>query len=298
VNKQIATHLKKSDEQMQLLKLIYEIREDHPTIGMRDLYYLIQPESLGRDAFESFCKKNNLWSKKPVNYRRTTDSTGVIRFDDLVTNTSINRTNQVWQSDITYYQVNNKFYYLTFVVDSFSRRIVGHCTSEKLHTVHTTIPALQNAIRLRKNENLSGLIFHSDGGGQYYAKEFLQLTNKMGFRNSMCEYAWENGKAERINGVIKNNYLTHRSIKTYSDLIKEVDRAVVLYNSQKPHIKLQRKSPINFEAEVLLLQKQTRPMMKESLVATTQISGASSPGKSEQTRPQNQDVLIANYELQ
>ncbi len=58
----------------------------------------------------------------------------------------------------------------------------------------------------------------------------------------MCEYAWENGKAERINGVIKNNYLKHRNINTYEELVKEVDRSVYLYNSDKPHIELKRKN--------------------------------------------------------
>lgn len=65
----------------------------------------------------------------------------------------------------------------------------------------------------------------------------------------MCEYALENGKAERIKGVIKNNYLIHRDIKHFEQLIKEVDRIVHLYNSDKPHIALQRKAPIIFENE-------------------------------------------------
>ena len=94
---------------------------------------------------------------------------------------------------------------------------------------------------------LEGLIFHSDGGGQYYDKGFLKLTGQHKLVNSMCEFAWENGKAERINGVIKNNYLKHRKISTYAELVIEVDRCVFLYNQDKPHIKLQRKSPIEFE---------------------------------------------------
>ena len=82
------------------------------------------------------------------------------------------------------------------------------------------------------------LIFHSDGGGQYFDKEFLKLTSLHQFKNSMCEFAWENGQAERINGVIKNNYLIHRTIKSYEELVTEVDRTVYLYNHDKPHIKL------------------------------------------------------------
>jgi transposase InsO family protein len=297
-HKQLNCFIKRQEEEMQMLKVIYEIRQDHPTMGMRDMYYKIRPTSLGRDAFESFCKSYNLWSVQPKNYRRTTNSTGVVRFPDLLKDLPLSNINQAWQSDITYYELNDRFYYITFILDAYSRRIVGHQTSNTLHTNQTTLVALQKAVRTRKEKNLTDLIFHSDGGGQYYAKEFLVETKRLGIKNSMCEFAWENGKAERINGIIKNNYLKHRSIKSYEQLTIEVDRAVQLYNYDKPHIGLKRKSPVNFENELLLLQQQTGPMMSESLVATKQISGASNPGKSEQTRPLNQDVLIATYKTE
>ena len=112
------------------------------------------------------------------------------------------------------------------------------------------------ALKNRNNSIPKGIIFHSDGGGQYYDKEFLALTQKYGFRNSMCEYAWENGKAERINGVIKNNYLIHRNIKTLDDLVKEVDRSVSLYNNQKPHKALKYQTPTQFEKELIHLDSQ------------------------------------------
>lgn len=70
----------------------------------------------------------------------------------------------------------------------------------------------------------------------------------------MGKEAWENGMAERLNGVIKNNYLKHWQIGTFDELKKEVDRAVLLYNKEKPHIGLQRKAPEMFERELLLLR--------------------------------------------
>jgi hypothetical protein len=109
-------------------------------------------------------------------------------------------------------------------------------------------------------------------------------------KNSMCEFAYENGKAERLNGIIKNNYLAFYSITSYGQLIEGVDRAVTLYNEQRPHKALKYKSPIEFEKELVFLKQQTKPKMKESLEAI-QIFGASSPKKSEQTKPQNQDVF-------
>lgn len=244
-------------EQKQLLLLIYQIREDHPTMGCRDIYYKLQPETMGRDAFEKFCKEEDLIVDRIRNWRRTTDSSGVVRFDNLLLNLTINHLNQIWQSDITYYQVNEKFYYITFIEDAYSRRILGHYVSKRLLTEQTTLPALEMAIKQRKQTNLEGLIFHSDGGGQYYDKAFLHLTQQHKINNSMCEYPWENGKAERLNGVIKNNYLKHRKINTFNDLVKEVDRSVQLYNEQKPHIKLNRKTPVEFENTYICVHKKS-----------------------------------------
>jgi hypothetical protein len=246
-------------EQKQLLVLIYQIREDHPTMGARDMYFKLDPESMGRDAFELFCKEEGLMSSKARDFRRTTDSTGVVRFENKIEGLELFRIDQVWQSDITYYEVGGRFYYITFVIDGFSRRIVGHSVSQRLLTQHTTMPALKMAIKLRKREKRekSTLIIHSDGGGQYYAKDFRELTSAYNITNSMCEYAWENGKAERVNGVIKNNYLRHREIDSFDTLKKEVDRSVYLYNNDKPHIKLQRKTPVGFETKESKSNKQT-----------------------------------------
>ncbi len=241
--------LKIISEQKQLLVLIYQIREDHPTMGVRDMYYKLLPQTMGRDRFEQFCREEGLMVERIKNWSKTTDSSGVIRFDNLMIGITLTSINQVWQSDITYFEVNGKFYYITFIEDSFSRRIIGYSVSKRLTTQDTTLPALEMSIklRIRSKQTIEGVIFHSDGGGQYYAKEFLKLTKKSGIINSMCEYPWENGKVERLNGVIKNNYLIHREINSFMDLNKEVDRTVSLYNNEKPHIGLQRKRPIEFE---------------------------------------------------
>ena len=246
-------------EQQQLLLLIHQIRQDHPTMGVRDMYYKLIPLLIGRDAFEVFCREEGLMSKRTRNWRQTTDSSGVIRFDNLLKGLHLTSINQAWQSDITYFEVHGKFYYITFILDSFSRRILGYSVSKRLTTEQTTLPALRMAIGLRTKENTTfkGVVFHSDGGGQYYAKEFLMLTQKENIINSMCEYPWENGKVERLNGVIKNNYLIHRDINNYEELINEVDRTVLLYNKEKPHIELDRKSPDVFEKIYLCCGQQS-----------------------------------------
>ena len=248
-----AVHKHRSAEDRRLEELAYvgmiaeQVRADHPTMGVRDIYYMMRPEGIGRDRFEEYCRELHLSSARIVNPCRTTDSSGVVRFPNLLQSLIITRLNQVWQSDITYIAVNARFYYITFIMDAFSRVIVGYSVSQRLFTEDTVIPALRMAVTFRKGIPLDGLIFHSDGGGQYYSKKFLELTGKLHFRNSMCLYSWENGKAERVNGVIKNNYLVHWGINSYDELVAGVDRAVSLYNTEKPHIMLHRMSPARFE---------------------------------------------------
>ena len=130
------------------------------------------------------------------------------------------------------------------------------------------------------NENLYCVIWvHSDGGGQYYDENFLDLTQKYKFVNSMCEYAWENGIAERVNGIIKNNYLIPWNTRTAKELFKNIDRAVTLYNHDKPHSKLNRMTPVAFEEKKLKLAQRNKSMMTESIEENGQFLGACSPQK-------------------
>ena len=278
-----------------LYRLISDIRVDHPTLSCRAMYYKLQPEAMGRDAFEAFCKELGFGIERKLNPYRTTNSYGVTRFDNLLVNLSLTDINQAWSSDITYYEIYGLYYYITFVMDCYSRKILGHQVSKRLTTEATTLPALQQAIKTRDGTIPEGMVFHSDGGGQYYDKSFLKYTAEHLIQNSMCEYAYENGKAERLNGIIKNNYLIHHNIKTYEDLCKSVDHAVSLYNTDRPHKSLKYMTPDEYEKNTIILQQQTKPTMTESLNAKHNMKGAFSPIHVEQTKPQIPDVLPQIY---
>lgn len=252
----IDRRIRYNEEMIYIKDLLHQIRENHPTMSCRAMYYKINPATMGRDKFEQMCKELGFTVEKRIKSCRTTDSTGVTRFDNLLIDFTLTGINQVWSSDITYYEVGGIFYYLTFILDNYTRKIIGHNVSGRLTTEQTSLPAIKKAIRnIGKNEVIkSRIIFHSDGGGQYFDKEFLSLIRKHNFQNSMCEYAYENGKAERVNGVIKNNYLAFCTIETLDQLVKEVDRIVHLYNDEKPHKSLQYKTPSAFEKMCLTLQ--------------------------------------------
>jgi putative transposase len=233
------------EEKEHLLMLVKQIRSDHPKMSSRQMYRLIKPVHLGRDCFEAFCFENGFKVSVKRSYHRTTNSLGVRRFENLLLNFELTGINQVWVSDITYYRVEEKFYYLTFILDLYSRVIVGYSVSIDLLTTSTTIVALQTALKRRKNPK--GLIIHSDGGGQYYSKEWLRLTAKYEFRNSMCESVYENPHAERINGIIKNDYLEGYGPEDYVQLRAMTAKAVLKYNTEKPHQSIGNISPDEFE---------------------------------------------------
>jgi len=247
----------KLEEEEYLRYMIPKIRAHHPTMGIRDLYFKIGPQTMGRDIFEDFCKQEGYVLKKKKAFKGTTDSSGVKRFENLTLNLELTALDQLWVSDITYFEISGKYSYLTFIMDTFSRKILGYSVSTRLTTEATTLVALKMAIRSRNKHKLTGLILHSDGGGQYYAGIFLKLTQAYEIKNSMCKYPWENPYAERINGIIKNNYLQHRSIDSFQKLIKEVDRSVNLYNNDKPHKCLKRLTPVEYENRILALGKQS-----------------------------------------
>ena len=237
--------------ELQVVRVVDAVRRDHPAMNLRDIYFKMRPDSIGRDRFEQLCLGLGLGVSRRKNLRRTTDSTGVKRFDNLILERRATSINEIWQSDITYYELKGRFYYLTFIQDACSKMIVGYSVSRSLRTEGTTIPALQMALASRSpSGRLDGLILHSDGGGQYYSDEFLGLTKRAGMINSMGKTAQDNGMAERLNGVIKNNYLTHQSINNFEKLVKQGDRTVYLYNVEKPHKSLQRRTPFQFERKL------------------------------------------------
>lgn len=233
------------EEQQQLLPIILELRKEHPVMSSKVMYGLIRPRLMGRDRFIVFCNENGFKIVKKRSYHRTTNSYGVTRFDNLIIGRELNGFNQIWVSDITYYRIGEVFYYITFIMDLYSRTIVGYSVSVNLMTEFTSLPALEMALQNRQIK--LGLILHSDGGGQYYCKEFLALTKANKILNSMCESVYENAHAERINGTIKNDYLIHYAPQDFNQLRQQVKRAVGNYNTTKPHEALKGYSPLQFE---------------------------------------------------
>jgi transposase InsO family protein len=238
--------LNQLEDQGQLGRIVEQVRADHPQMGAKLLYQKLSPRTMGRDRFYAWYRSSGFTVHSRKNWRRTTDSSGVIRFDNLVARKELTAINQVWVSDITYYEIGDKFYYLTLVMDQYSRKVKGYHASRSMHTEHTTIPALKMAMK----ELCEGQkpIIHSDGGGQYYSKSFLELTHNT-LINSMGKSAYENPYAERLNRTIKNSYLKGYHPTDFTALKLSLRKAVRMYNEEKPHLGLSGLTPAVFERE-------------------------------------------------
>nr|WP_032924529.1 IS3 family transposase [Leptospira santarosai] len=247
----LSRYLSIQEEQGYLLGIVREIREDHPKMSVRKIYRMIRPKTIGRDRFESFCFDHGFQVAVSKNYGRTTNSLGVTRFPNLVIGLKISIPNQVWVSDITYFELAGRWCYLTFIIDIYARTIIGFTASKELCAEQTSIPALKMAIRFRKslNHKITGVIFHSDGGGQYHSKEFLKLTSIHSFKNSTAYDVYENPFAERVNGIIKNEYLIPYGVNSFERLQILLPKAVSLYNDERPHGSLLFDTPSSFESK-------------------------------------------------
>lgn len=250
-----------SSQIKQIVAFAQTIRCEHPKMGARIIYRKMatspdcQPwfDQFGRDKIEAILLNNGFRVVKAKNYHKTTVR-GYFVFKNLIKEMTINVINQVWVSDITYYFIVQAsgvtHYYLTFIMDLCSRRVIGFAVSDNLTTESTTLPALKMAIETRQmaeNTKISNLILHSDGGGQYADKNFLALMRQHGIASSMGKQAYDNPNAERINGIIKNDYLLPWEVNSFSKLQLLTPKAVKNYNQDKPHSALKGMSPMEFE---------------------------------------------------
>ena len=150
----------------------------------------------------------------------------------------VSQPSQIWQSDITYISVENRFYYAVFIIDVFSKEIVGYQVSD-----HMRAEANVNALKQALSSHKAPLIHHSDRGSQYTYLEYVSLLKQHNCAVSMGLTAQDNAFAERINRTIKEEYLAYWKPKSFSELKYQVKRAVENYNSKRIHMGIKRNTP-------------------------------------------------------
>ncbi len=230
------------NELSNLLIEVEELRAEHPGCGVEKMYYTLNPGFIGRDRFVETFMDLGYRVKRVKNYHRTTIP-AAYKYPNLIEGLLVKSKNAVWQSDITYFDIEGKFYYIVFIIDVFTRQIVGYVVSDHMRA-EANIKALKMAL---KNHG-APKIHHSDRGSQYIDKGYLKLLSENGISVSMGLQAQDNAYAERINGTIKNDYLKRWYIKTFKSLRIKTKKAVEHYNNKRIHDSLPgRISPNEFD---------------------------------------------------
>ncbi|MAE08585.1 MAG: hypothetical protein CL661_07485 [Bacteroidetes bacterium] len=235
-------------------------------MGTRKLYDKLQPFILehqikmGRDALFNLLSANYLLVRKRKRRIKTTQSFHWLRkYPNLIREFIPSAINQLWVSDITYWNIEKGFVYISLITDAYSRKIVGYHVASSLESIET-MQALKMALTSLNGElkNHVQLVHHSDRGLQYCSHTYVKLLKDNNIRISMTENGdpLENVIAERVNGILKDEYLSDYSIETINEAKEVLDFAVKLYNQDRPHNSISNFYPdqvhkLNLKAERL-----------------------------------------------
>lgn len=228
-----------------VLDLVRQIRHTQKRVGTRKLIEMLHlPLSqhgikLGRDKLFDLLASNNLLIRKRKRRRPvTTDSNHPFRkYPNLIRGLEVSYANQLWVSDITYISLSGgRFCYLSLITDVYSRKIVGHCLYPSLKK-EGPLAALKMALSTRETSIFYKTIHHSDRGLQYCSREYIHQLENANTSISMTENGdpGENAIAERVNGILKTEFLLDRQFTSYREACLAVEDAIQIYNQERLH---------------------------------------------------------------
>jgi len=235
---------------LQQIRTIYQSRHYH-SYGSPRIAKLLKAQGYrcSRARIARLMRANGLRSSIKRRYRVTTNSSHreLISPNLLEQRFKVATANRVWVSDITYIWTAQGWSYLTIVMDLYNREIIGWSFSSALNSRSTVIESLLQALSKRRPQR--GLIFHSDRGVQYTAKEFRRLLKLYGMRQSMSGKGncYDNAVAESFFHTVKTEHVFLHSYKTREEAkLKLFDYIELFYNRNRLHSALGYQSPINF----------------------------------------------------
>nr|WP_245314425.1 IS3 family transposase [Sinorhizobium alkalisoli] len=193
-------------------------------------------------------REHGLQPKVRRRFVATTDSdhNGPI-FPNLAREFAPTGPDQLWQADITYVALPDRFVYVAVILDAWSRMVVGYAIGRSIDA-RLTLAALKTAIECRRPP--AGCIHHSDRGSQYAAETYRQHLGHHGLAGSMGRRGnpYDNAKAESFMKTLKVEAVYPMAFQTYDDVIEHLpDFIETIYNKRRLHSALGYLSPQQFE---------------------------------------------------
>lgn len=240
-------------EEEMILDAVKKIRTKAKTRrwGARKLQHLVNKElssmniHVGRDKLFDLLRENHMLVRtRRRKYFTTQSHHWLHKYDNLIQDKEISGPNQLWVSDITYVKGTNQTYFLYLITDAYSQKVVGWHLSEDLQAVSAVV-ALKMALKKKPKTLEHELIHHSDRGVQYCSEEYIRQLRKHRINVSMtCPSSpQENAIAERMNGILKEEWLYDLEFSTVAKGRSEVKKVVSIYNDYRPHESLGNRTP-------------------------------------------------------
>lgn len=234
----------------EMMKIVHEM----PGYGYRRM-----TKELGRHGYPAnhkrvlrLMRENGLTFKRKRWHPITTDSEHENPvYPNLVRGLEVTAPNQVWAADFTYIGLRTGFVYLAVELDVHSRRCIGWSLSHRLDT-NTALDALEMALYNRRDDNLSGLIHHSDRGIQYTSMAFTECLRNHGIQisNSRKGNPYDNAFVESFFKTLKCEEVYLNEYETYEDALKNIEKFIEdVYNEKRMHSALGYMSPAEFEGQ-------------------------------------------------
>jgi putative transposase len=204
---------------------------------------------VGRDRVARLMRAEGLQGVRRGRRPRTTTpaESAADRARDLVERRFVaSRPNELWVADITYLRTFSGFVYLAFILDVFSRRIVGWKMATNMRT-ELVMDALEMAVALRRPE--PGLVAHSDRGSQYTSLRYSDRLHELGIAPSVGSRgdAYDNAMAEAWVATFKSELVAGRRFPGFEHAEHEVLRWIDFYNAERLHEELGDIPPTEYE---------------------------------------------------
>jgi putative transposase len=256
-----------------ILKEVEALRSHMPRIGARKLHYLLEgllqnhDIRMGRDGLFDLLRDHGLLVRRRKRRKVITTNSDhpFKKYPNLTGSLVLRQANQLWVSDITYVELQQGFAYLSLITDACSRVVVGFALHPTL-SAQGPLLALEMALSESGWQKGGTLIHHSDRGLQYCCKAYTQLLERWGIRISMTRKGdpYENALAERMNGILKEEFLLSGSFQNYEEAQLAVQRAVATYNSRRPHGSLYLLTPQQAHQRAEIFQRKWKSKRAET----------------------------------
>jgi putative transposase len=248
----------RSDRRIEDERLLEVIREVHAAnyyaYGYRKLWLALKRagEDVGRDRVKRLMREHGIQGAKRRGkpWRTTTPDPAATRSPDLVQRDfSADRPDALWCADFTYLRCWEGVVFFSFVIDAYSRRIVGWQFASHMRT-DLVLDALRMALTRREPGADVELVHHSDAGSQYTSYAFRQVLDDHHVLASIGSVgdAFDNAMAESFVDTFKTELIADRVWRTRTQLELAIVEWVAWFNDERLHESLGDLPPAEFES--------------------------------------------------